>query len=290
MGKIYRTISADGGVVCSVIDSTDLVSQAERIHTTSATVTAALGRLLTAASLMGSLLKGEDDSLTLRLVGNGPASPLLAVSDSHGNVRGYAAANVVELPLNRFGKLDVAGAVGSEGTLYVIRDLGLKEPYVGQVPIVSGEIAEDITSYYAHSEQIPTVCALGVLVNTDLTVLAAGGYLIQLLPGADEETITRLEENVGRLDPVTTMLSHGMTPESITAAAMEGFAPEVLDSFEVAYRCGCTRERVERALIGLGREELLRLSEEQPTTELGCQFCNKKYHFSAEEIRRLAEK
>ena len=233
MAQIVRTISRDGGVVCSAIDSTDIAAEAERIHKTSATVTAALGRLLTAGSLMGSMLKKKEESITLRLSGGGPAGLLLVVSDGEGNVRGTVDNPVVEIPLNSYGKLDVAGAVGREGTLSVVKDLGLKDPYVGQVPIVSGEIAEDITHYYAVSEQIPTVCALGVLVNPELTVRAAGGFLVQLLPGATEEEITRLEENVKALPAISKMIDSGMTPEEIAKKVLAGFEPEVLDRFEV---------------------------------------------------------
>ncbi|MCQ2480128.1 MAG: Hsp33 family molecular chaperone HslO, partial [Clostridia bacterium] len=188
MDKLVRCISDDGTLIMMAADTTDMIEKAQEIHTTSAVTSAALGRLLTAASLMGSMLKGEDDSITLRLNGGGPAGSVIAVSDSNGNTRGYVSNPVVEIPLNKKGKLDVAGAVGTDGTLTVMKDLGLKEPYVGQIPIISGEIAEDITSYYATSEQTPTVCALGVLVNPDLTIKAAGGFIIQLLPTAFDDT------------------------------------------------------------------------------------------------------
>lgn len=281
-------IAGDGSAVCYAVDSTDIVARAEQIHVTSAVVTAALGRLLTAASLMGSLLKGKDDSLTLRLNGGGPAGALIAVSDSTGNVRGYVENPVVELPLNSYGKLDVAGAVGKEGALFVMRDLGLKEPYIGQTPIVSGEIGEDITHYYAVSEQTPTVCALGVLVNTDLTVLHAGGFLAQLLPGAGEDAVDRLEASINKLPAVTKMLSGGASPEDIARRALDGFAPQVLGDMPVEYRCNCTRARVERALLSVGREELRKMADEEPVTEVACHFCPKKYRFSTEDIRALA--
>lgn len=287
MAKIVRVISEDGGVVCTAIDSTDIVYEAEQIHKTSAAVTAAIGRLLTAASIMGCNLKGEEDSLTLRLAGNGPAGSIIAVSDYQGNVRGYVQNPIVELPLNQYGKLDVAGVVGKEGTLYVIKDIGLKEPYIGQSPIVSGEIAEDITNYYAVSEQIPTVCGLGVLVNTDLTVLAAGGYLIQLLPGATEETIEKLEKNIDGIPPVTKMVAEGMTPQQIAFRALAGFSPQVLDEFDTKYQCNCSKARVEKALVSLGKEELKRLAAEEEVTEVCCHFCNKKYQFSAKDLLKL---
>ena len=284
MSKIVRAISNDGSVVVSAIDALDIVSRIEQIHRTSAVVTAALGRLSVAASLIGIGLKGGNDSVTVRMNGDGPAGALIAVADSGGNVKSYVSNPIVEIPLNKFGKLDVAGAVGRNGTLSVVKDLGLKEPYVGQVPIVSGEIAEDIASYFAVSEQIPTVCGLGVLVNPDLTVKAAGGYLMQLLPFADDSCIDRLEANVNSLPPVTVMRDSGMTAEDIALKTLDGFEPDILDSFDVSYKCDCSKERVEKALISLGREELKKMSEEEENIEVCCHFCEKKYNFSREEI------
>lgn len=284
MAKIVRTISKDASVVASAIDALDIVSEIERIHRTSAVVTAALGRLSIAASLIGNGLKGENDSVTIRMNGGGATGILIAVVDSRGNVKSYVGNPIVELPLNKYGKLDVSGAVGKDGTLSVVKDLGLKEPYVGQVPIVSGEVAEDIASYFAVSEQIPTVCGLGVLVNPDLTVKAAGGYLIQLLPFADENCIDILEANVNKLPPVTSMLDSGMSAEDIAKSVLDGLEPEVMDSFEVKYKCDCSKERVERALVSLGREELVKMAEEQDSTEVCCHFCDKKYVFSKDEI------
>ena len=288
MGKIVRTISADASVVASAIDATDIVNEIEKIHKTSAVVTAALGRLSIAASLMGNGLKGDKDTLTLRMNGNGATGSILAVSDSLGNVKSYVANSVVELPLNQYGKLDVKGAVGTNGTLSVIKDLGLKEPYIGQVPIVSGEIAEDIANYYATSEQIPTVCGLGVLVNPDLTVKSAGGYLIQLLPFAEEKCIDVLEKNINSLPSVTEMLSNGITSEQMALKVLDGLNPNVLDELEVEYKCDCNKRRVESALISIGREELLKMSEEQENTEVSCHFCNKKYNFTSDEIINLS--
>ncbi len=287
MAKIVRTISADASVTATAIDALDIVSRIEQIHQPSAVVTAALGRLSIAASLIGIGLKGENDSVTIRLNGDGATGVLIAVADSRGNVRSYVSNPIVEIPLNKFGKLDVAGAVGRNGTLSVVKDLGLKEPYVGQVPIVSGEIAEDIASYFAVSEQIPTVCGLGVLVNPDLTVKAAGGYLIQLLPFADEKCIDILEANIDKLPPVTKMLDSGMTSEDIAMKVLDGLEPDILDSFDCEYRCDCSKARVERALISLGREELTKMSEEEDNIEVCCHFCDKKYNFSKEEIRKL---
>lgn len=288
MGKIVRCITVDGSVACMATDSTDIVSEMERIHKTSAVNTAALGRLLTGASLMGDMLKNKDDSLTLRINGSGPAGQLVAVSDSSGNVRGYIENPVVELPLNSKGKLDVAGTVGRDGYLTVIKDMGMKEPYVGQVPIVSGEIAEDITSYYAVSEQIPTVCALGVLVNPDLTVKAAGGFLINVLPFAEDSVLDKLEKAIEGLEPVTQMLTDGLTPEEICRHVMKGFELDILDESDASYKCTCSRERMERALISLGKKELEELSED-PETEISCDFCKNSYKFTSSQIKDLAK-
>ena len=290
MGKLIRTIAQDGSAVCIAVDSTDIVAEMERIHKPSATVTAALGRLITAASIMGSMLKNETDSVTVRLSGGGPAGSLIAVSDSHGNPRGYVTNPVVEIPLNQYGKLDVAGAVGKEGTLSVIKDVGLPEMSTGSVPIVSGEIAEDITSYYAISEQTPTVCALGVLVNPDLTVKAAGGYLVQLLPGADEDAISRLEQNIKGIKPISAMVESGMTPEGISNIVLNGFEPQILDRANPVYRCTCSKKRVERALLSIGKEDLKKLAEEQETTEVNCHFCDKKYTFTRTELQDLLKR
>lgn len=288
MGRLIRCISDDGTLTIMAADTTDAVNRAQEIHKTSAVNSAALGRLLTAACLMGSALKGADDSVTLRINGNGPAGTILAVSDSHGNVRGYVTNPVVELPLNGKGKLDVAGAVGRDGFLTVIKDLGLKEPYVGQVPIVSGEIAEDITSYFATSEQIPTVCALGVLVNPDLAIRRAGGFIIQLLPTADDTVIDKVEKCISGIEPMTAMLDNGLDPETICRTVLPEFKLDVLDSAEPEYRCDCSRERVSRALISMGRDELEKLKEDKKT-EVCCQFCDKKYEFSPTDINRLIE-
>ena len=289
MSHIVRYITADGAAVITAIDSTGIVARAEQLHKTSAVVTAALGRLLTAASMMGYLLKDESDTLTLQVKGNGPVGAVVAVSDSHGNVRGYAGKTVVEIPLNAKGKLDVSGAVGKDGMLYVMRDFGEGEPYVGQVPLVSGEIAEDITSYYATSEQTPTVCGLGVLVAPDLTVQKAGGFLLQLLPYCPEETIAKIEENVASITSVTGLLSEGKTPSDICEMLFAGLEPKLLDEGDAEYRCDCTRERVEHALLSIGEKQLRELVDEGKTEELLCHFCNKRYRFSPDEIRKLLE-
>ncbi len=290
MASLVKSISKSGRITCVAVDSTDIAAKAEQIHKTSATVTAALGRLLTAATLMGVALKKEEHSITLRMQGGGPAGLLIAVTDGLGNVRGDVENPVVEIPLNGLGKLDVAGAVGKNGNLSVVKDLGLREPYVGQVPIVSGEIAEDITQYFAASEQIPTVCALGVLVNPDLSVKAAGGFLIQLLPGAEEEEISRLEKNVAALPSVTRMLEESASPEQICRRALEGFEPQILERCRTEYRCACSRQREERALISLGKGELSQMIEEEEKIEVNCHFCGKKYDFSRADLQGLLER
>ena len=282
--NMLRGISENGGVVFYGVDSTEIVREMERLHKTSAVTTAALGRLLTAASMMGIMLKGSKDSITLQIRGGGPAGRLMAVSDGTGNVKGYVENPVVELPLRADGHLNVGAAVGKDGTLDVIRDLGLREPYIGQVPLVSGEIAEDVTSYFAISEQVPTVCALGVLVNPDLTVKCAGGFILQLLPGATEAEIDRLEKNIQGMSSITALLNEGKTMEELLHMALDGFAPEILDSYHVTYRCDCSAERVERTLRSLGRAEVERLRDEDPTATVDCQFCGKAYHIDLNEL------
>ena len=289
MDKVVRYITQDGSAFVIVCDSTETVSELERIHKTSATVTAALGRLITACSMMGDMLKGKEDTVTVRINGAGPAGDLIAVSDSSGNARAYVQNPVVELPLNNKGKLDVSGAVGTDGMLYVIKDIGLKEPYVGQTPIISGEIAEDITNYFATSEQTPSVCALGVLVNPDLSVQHAGGFIIQLLPGCEEEAISKIEENISEIESVTTMLSNGMNADDIAKRALQGFELDKLDESEFCYKCNCSKERVENALISTGIENLKEMAEDSKNTEVDCHFCNKKYVFTPEDIKKLID-
>lgn len=288
MGNLIRCISVDGTLTVMAIDSTDIVNEAVRIHKTTPVASAALGRLLTGASLMGAVLKGKDDSVTLRLKGDGPLGSVIAVSDSLGNVRGYVQNNIVDLPLNNKGKLDVSGAVGKNGDLTVIKDLGLKEPYVGQVPIVSGEIAEDITYYYFKSEQTPTVCALGVLVDRDYTIKKAGGFIVQLLPTAYDDTIDLVEECIKEIEPVTTLLQR-MNPEELCHHVLSKFELEALDSASPVYKCNCSRQRVERALISTGRQSLEELAQDE-NTEVCCQFCDKKYNFSPKEILSLLKR
>lgn len=289
MGKLYRAISADGSAFCAVLDAEDIVSEAEKIHKTSAVVTAGLGRLTIGASLMGYMLKGDEDSLTLRIDADGPAGQLVAVADSMGNVKSCVNNPVVEIPLNSMGKLDVSGAVGRNGTLSVVKDTGMREPYVGVIPLVSGEIAEDITSYYATSEQIPTVCGLGVLVNPDLSVKSAGGFIIQLLPFADEKCIEQIEKNVAGMKPVSALLSDGATPEEIAGILLDGLEPNELDSANPVYKCDCSRKRTEKVLISIGKKELEAIAREGKNTEVCCHFCGKKYVFTPEEVSVLAK-
>lgn len=286
MSRIVRSITKDASVVCSAIDGLDIVARIEEINKSSAVCTAALGRLAMGASLMGFGLKNDADTLTVRLDGGGPAGALIAVSDSYGNVKAYIQNPIVEIPLNDKGKLDVGGAVGRDGTLTVIKDMGLKEPYSGQIPIYTGEIAEDITQYLAVSEQTPGACALGVLINPDLSVKCAGGFLLQVLPFAPEEAIAQLEKNLAGVTSVTSMIEAGMTPEDISLKMLEGLEPNVLDDFEVNYVCDCSRERTERMLISLGKKELEELAKDE-TTEICCNFCDKKYTFTSEEIKTL---
>ena len=287
MGNMLRAISSDGAVMLCAIDSTDMVARAEALHKSSAVVTAALGRLLTAASMIGCQMKNEKGTVTLKLNGDGPMGVAVALSDANGNVKGYTAQSVIELPLNEKGKLDVAEAVGRNGLLYVMRDFGQGEPYIGQAELVSGEIAEDITSYYANSEQVPTVCALGVLVNPDLSVKKAGGFLLQLLPGATDETIDQIEKNISTMKPVTEMLESGLSIEDISALALHGFDMEILDTFDAAYRCDCSRDRIEKALSSLQDEELVSLADEKGYTQIECHFCNKKYRYNRRELEEF---
>ncbi len=287
MNELVRMISEDGTLYCLALNSTEMVKEMQNIHNTSKVCSAALGRLITGASMMGVLLKGDKDTLTLKLSGGGPASPVVAVANSKGQVKGYVGDSRVNLPLNSKGKLDVSGAIGKNGFLTVIKDLGLKEPYCAQTPIISGEVAEDITAYYATSEQTPTVCALGVLVNPETEeVLLAGGFLIQLLPTADDETITLVEKGLENIKPVTTMLAEGLTPQQICETVLPEFSMQVLDTQYVEYKCDCSVERVTRALIGAGEDGLREMAEDE-NTEVCCHFCNKKYNFSREKILKL---
>lgn len=290
MGKLIRCITSEGAVMVSAVDSTDIVADAEQIHKTSAVVTAALGRMLTAASMMGNMLKGKNDSVSIKIDGGGPIGAVTVSADSTGNVRGYVQNPVVEIPLKPNGKLDVSAAVGTDGNLFVVKDLGMKEPYNGFVPIVSGEIAEDITSYYATSEQIPTVCALGVLVDKDLTVKKAGGYILQLLPFTEDEIITKIEKNLACVKPVTQLLDEGKDIEDIVREVLDGFDVEVIYTENAEYKCKCSREKVTATLTGLGREELENMLKEMPQVDVKCHFCNTDYTFTKDDIKNILKK
>ncbi|MCR5485543.1 MAG: Hsp33 family molecular chaperone HslO [Clostridiales bacterium] len=287
---IVRGLTRDGSARIILADTSEIVQKAHEIHGLSKTMTAALGRALTAASLMGSTLKGENDSLTLRFKGNGPAGTICCVSDSNGNVRGYADNPYAELPPNDKGKLDVGGAVGA-GTMYVMRDLGLAEPYIGMSEIVSGEIAEDITQYYVSSEQTPTVCALGVKVNKDFSCRAAGGFLLQLMPYPDEKIIDKLESNIPKISSVSTMIDEGMTLGEIAGVILDGIEFDLLDENPIAYKCPCSREKYHSAIKSLKIEDLRELYESGEAVEACCNFCGSKYRFETEEVgEMLAER
>ncbi len=287
MDTLLRGNSIDGAIRVFVAVTTDLANEAQRIHNTYPVATAALGRTLTAASIIGAGLKNETDTTTIQFKGDGPLGSIVAVTDSASRVRGYVVNPFVDLPLNEKGKLDVGGAVG-KGYLNVIRDLGMKEPYAGQVPIVTGEIAEDLTYYFARSEQIPTAIALGVLVDTDNSVLASGGFMIQLMPEATEDMAERLEEHMKTLEPITEMIRSGMSAEDIFFHITEGFDMIMENkAVEPKYECKCSKERMEKALIAIGKDELKALIDEQGEAELTCQFCDNSYTFNKGELEQL---
>lgn len=277
----------DGSIRVFAAVTTDLVNEAQRIHHTYPVATAALGRTLTIAAIMGAGMKNEGDTATIQFKGDGPLGSIVAVTDSKSLVRGYVVNPFVDLPLNEKGKLDVGGGVG-HGVLNVIRDLGMKEPYIGQVPIVSGEIAEDMTYYFATSEQIPTAIGLGVLVDTDNTAICAGGFMIQLMPDAAPETAAKIEERLKHMKPVTTLIQQGMGAEELLFHVTEGFDMLMENQLVMpGYQCKCSRERMERALISIGKKELEEMIAEQGQAELTCQFCDNKYQFSKEELTAL---
>ena len=288
--QIVRGMAADGFVKVVGITTRDIVERARQIHKTLPTATAALGRVLTAASMMGNMQKTEQGSLTLRFQGGGPLGTLLAVSDWQGNVRGYVENPQISLLEKYRGKLDVGAAVGADGTLTVIRDLRMKDPYIGTVPLVSGEIAEDITSYFVQSEQIPTACALGVLVDTDQSVRAAGGYLIQMLPGAPDHIVDQLERSIAAVGNVTSVLDAGASAEELLRMLFVGMDLRLLETEPVCYRCYCSRDRVASTLLSLGERELTDILAEGETVTVSCQFCDAEYAFTPDDIRELIPK
>lgn len=287
MDQLIRATAQDAPIQAMAISGAGLVERARQIHDTWPVATAALGRLLLGASMMGSMLKQAEGSVTLRVQGDGPLGTVLAVSDSEGNVRGYVQNPAVDVPRKAHAKLDVGAAVGHQGRLSVVKDLGLRDPYVGAVELVGGEIAEDLAAYFVESEQIPTACALGVLVGTDQSVTAAGGYLIQLLPGASEDIITKIESGVARVGSVSRALEGGLDGEGLLRAVLSDFELEILETHPVEYRCYCSRERVSRALVSMGRQELSDLIREQGQAELTCQFCDQVYRYTREELEEL---
>lgn len=287
MDRRIRAITTDAAIQMTAIETTQMVERARNIHRTLPLATAALGRTLTITSILGGQLKVNDGSVTVQVRGDGPLGTIVCVADSNGNARGYLQNPAVDLPLRPDGKLAVGMGVG-QGHLMVIKDIGLKDPVTGTVELVNGEIAEDVTRYFAESEQIPSACALGVLVNQDQSVRQAGGYLVQLLPGAADADIDRLEQNIAKAGSMTGMLDSGMSLEDIVRAVLDGFTVQFLDETPVGYRCACNEAKVTRALISLGEQELLQMAGEDKPTEITCQFCDKVYTFSPADLRDLA--
>ena len=286
---IIRATAANDQIRAFAAVTTQMVETAREHHNTSPVATAALGRLLTAGAMMGSMMKGEKDVLTLQIKAGGPLQGITVTADSQGNVKGYVGNPDVCIPANSKGKLDVAGAVGP-GFLNVIKDMGLKEPYSGQVMLQTCEIAEDLTYYFATSEQVPSAVGLGVLMNKNNTVRQAGGFIVQLMPFAEEEVISRLEQNVQKINSVTSLLEEGHTPESLLEQVLDGFDIEINDTIPTEFYCNCSKSRVERALISIGRKELNELIQDGKDVELNCHFCNQNYVFSVEELKEILRK
>ena len=283
MDHILRASAGNGSMRIFVADTKQTAQKSFELHKTSPVMSAAMGRALTAAAIMGSMLKSEDDLISIQIKGDGPGGGLTVTSDSKSRVKGYPYNAMVDIPLKSIGKLDVQGALGY-GTFTVIKDMGLKEPYVGQIPLVSGEIAEDLTYYFAKSEQTPSAVALGVLVDRDYSIKQSGGFIIQMMPDADDEIVTELEDKLTKIESVTEMLERGMNTEDILNALVGGFDPQILDTIPVEYHCNCTRQRVEKALISLGKKELAKIIEEDGKASMHCHFCNKDYDFNREEL------
>jgi len=286
MDCIVRATAGNGSVRAFAAETRETVNEAFRIHKTSPVITAALGRTLTAGAIMGYMLKDEEDILTISIKGDGPAGGIIVTADNKPTVKGYCFNNVVDIPLKQNGKLDVSGALG-KGSFTVIKDLGLKEPYVGQIPLVSGEIAEDLTYYFAVSEQIPSAAALGVLVDIDYSVKQAGGFLIQLMPDADDKIITALENKMSQIKSVTSMFEKGMSAEDILEDILGEFGLNILDKTGVSFECNCSREKVEKALLSIGKSEIEDIIKNDKKAVLHCHFCNKDYEFDEEYLKKL---
>lgn len=286
---IVRATAANAQIRAFACTTKEMVEKARKAHNTSPVMTAALGRLLTAGAMMGTMLKGEKDVLTLQIRGDGPGKGLTVTADSHGNVKGYAIVPDVILPANAVGKLDVSGALGA-GSLSVIKDMGLKEPYVGQTQLQTGEIAEDLTYYFATSEQVPSSVGLGVLMERDNTVKQAGGFIIQLMPFTEDEVINRLEENLSKVSSVTSMLEEGKSPEEILRTLLDGFDVEFMETNETQFYCNCSKSRVEKALISIGKKEIKEMIDDGETIEVKCHFCNKGYHFTIDDLKEIYHK
>lgn len=285
---VIRATAGDGQIRAFVATTRNLVEEARRLHQTTKVATAALGRTLTATSMMGLMMKNENDKVTVIIKGGGPIGTILVTSDSKGNVKGYVTNPNVEVENYPNGKLNVAGAVGTQGHVKVIKDIGLREPYNGSYPLVSGEIAEDFTHYFALSEQTPSVVSLGVLTRAD-EVEHAGGFIVQLMPDAKEENIVKLEQNIGRISSITNMLKEGNTPEDILNIVLDGLNPKILDRCEVKFECECSKEKVKNALVAIGKKALTEIIEEDKKAEIGCQFCNRKYNYTEEELIEVLE-
>ena len=286
---IIRAVTDDGSIRAFACYTKDTVNEAFRHHQTSPVATAALGRVLTASAMMGAMLKGEKDTVSIQLTGNGPLGRVLAVSDSKSNVKGYVDYPHVDMPLNTNGKLNVGKAVGTDGYLTVINDIGMKEPYIGKIPLVTGEVGDDLTKYFAVSEQVPSAVGLGVLVDTDYTVKTSGGFIVQVMPEGTDEDIAKLEENLNQVQSVTALFEEGKTPEDILKILLFGFDYHITDTLDTKYYCNCSRERVEKALISLGTEEIEKIIEEDGKAELSCHFCSNKYEFTEEDLKALLE-
>lgn len=284
---LIRGIDKEGTIRFFAATTTNLVERARQLHNTSPTATAALGRALTAATILGVTLKNEDDKLTFKIKGDGPIGNIVTVANNRGEVKGYVGNPYADLPGRSDGKLDVAGLVGKNGYLMIIKDMGLKEPYIGYTNLVSGEIAEDLANYFYASEQQPTAISLGVLVDTDISARAAGGYMIQLLPGVRDEYIDRIEEIIKNAKPISTLVDEGLSAEGILKELFGEFQVEILDRIPLKFSCDCSREKTRKVLISLGKEELSRIIEEDGKAEVVCHFCNKKYNFTREELMEL---